>query len=46
MYVESMKTDTYLWPKETTADPYMKQFIEKKQGTVSIIFLTDVGTII
>jgi len=33
-----MKTDTYFWPKETTADPYMKQFIEK-QGTVSIDFL-------
>ena len=28
-----MKTDTYFWPKETTADPYMKQFIKKKQGT-------------
>ena len=22
--VESMKTDAYFWPKETTADPYMK----------------------
>ena len=24
-----MKTDTYFWPKGLTADPYMKQFIEK-----------------
>ena len=32
-----MKTDTYFWPKENTADSYMKQFIFKKnQGTVSI----------
>ena len=24
-----MKTDAYFWPKEITADPYLKQFIEK-----------------
>ena len=30
-YVESIKTDTFFWPKEITADPYMKQFIEKKR---------------
>jgi len=36
-----MKTDAYFWPEETTADPYMKQFIGKTRYRKHF-FLTDV----
>ena len=26
-----MKTDTYCWPQEIPADPYMKLFIEEEK---------------
>ena len=41
-YVESMKKDAYVCPKETTADPYMKQFIEKPRYRKHYFLKTDV----